>query len=603
MLTDNAPRRYAVFALLLILYAGIHAGLATSSNSPLVAERYFGPDSYSRLVRVDALNADGVWQMRVFPRSNAPFGEPQHSTRPFDALLLVGAKLLQPFLGFERGLYWWGMIVSPLLHIAAGLALAWTAAQFLSPGAAAWAMGLFAIQFGALQYAMVGRPDHHGALILIFIVMLGTTARLLLKPDAVHRAVLAGMVAGLALWLSLELMLALAAALAALVFAWIRFGGDDGVSKDRIRSGQWYGLGLLAVVSTGVLVEHPLPYIFTAEYDRLSIVHVVVAALILCFWSLAGWLAQRAGLKRNPVMRGLVAVAAGAIVLAVMFVVFPKFFRGPTADMDPLMAKVFLNTVVEMRSALSWRSAADFWLNGALYLGPLLAGLPYLVRRLWRDRHAANWDAWLLTAIALAIYLPPALLVTRLLPYVGILLSLVLAELITRALAAARGRVLAIGIAAVAMAAIVAQSTFNVFEIGRSLGKVSGCRAGLRELVQHIGDGENGMPLTILAQPGMGPELLYRTRHDVVATPSHRNPGIIAFNRILGTTEDADARRMIAARKVDVIAICRGIPVKTNAPKPILYQRLRDNRPPDWLTQVRLPMHVSFDFALYRIRK
>ena len=86
-------------------------------------------------------------------------------------------------------------------------------------------------------------------------------------------------------------------ALAALIIAWVRFGTDDHALSDRIRTGQWYGVGSLSVVAIGTLLEHPLKEIFIVEYDRLSVAHVTVAALILCYWGVIGWFARRKTLR------------------------------------------------------------------------------------------------------------------------------------------------------------------------------------------------------------------------------------------------------------------------------------------------------------------
>ena len=47
-------------------------------------------DCYMRLNRVVELNQTGQWFDGVSHRSNAPYGESMHWTRPFDLLLLIG---------------------------------------------------------------------------------------------------------------------------------------------------------------------------------------------------------------------------------------------------------------------------------------------------------------------------------------------------------------------------------------------------------------------------------------------------------------------------------------------------------------------------------
>ena len=47
-------------------------------------------DSYTRLNRVLHLYSTGDWYDRRFPRSNAPYGEVVHWTRPLDVILMGG---------------------------------------------------------------------------------------------------------------------------------------------------------------------------------------------------------------------------------------------------------------------------------------------------------------------------------------------------------------------------------------------------------------------------------------------------------------------------------------------------------------------------------
>jgi hypothetical protein len=108
--------------------------------------------------------------------------------------------------------------------------------------------------------------------------------------------------------------------------------------------------------------------------------------------------------------------------------------------------------------------------------------------------------------------------------------------------------------------------------------------------------------MTIMAQPDMGPELIYRTAHSVVATPSHRNPGIVDFYRVMGSMDAAEARRIVTARHIDLLVVCRAMSIETNATMPFLYTQLLRGDPPDWLETVRLPIHVGIDFAVFRVR-
>ncbi len=62
------------------------------------------PDGYMRLNRVTQLYLTGDWYDSGIRRSNAPYGEVLHWTRPLDLLLLAGAFVSAPFSDFRTGL-------------------------------------------------------------------------------------------------------------------------------------------------------------------------------------------------------------------------------------------------------------------------------------------------------------------------------------------------------------------------------------------------------------------------------------------------------------------------------------------------------------------
>ena len=139
------------------------------------------PDSYMRLNRVLHLHDTGNWFYPTYPRINPPEGHVQHWTRALDALLLAGAWLLQPFLGFHAGLHVWGVLFSPICLALMVLALNWACAPFLSRDARMIACLLLLLQPTVMAYLSLGRADHHALLLLLFVLLLGSTARLLLQ--------------------------------------------------------------------------------------------------------------------------------------------------------------------------------------------------------------------------------------------------------------------------------------------------------------------------------------------------------------------------------------------------------------------------------------
>ncbi len=101
-------RRYAILGFPIALLIAVQVLIAVlDANAPLRHGALSGPDGYMRLVRVEALFETGDWYDNFAARSNVPWGDDQHWTRPFDVLLLTGAVLLEAMTGFEAGLFWW----------------------------------------------------------------------------------------------------------------------------------------------------------------------------------------------------------------------------------------------------------------------------------------------------------------------------------------------------------------------------------------------------------------------------------------------------------------------------------------------------------------
>jgi hypothetical protein len=139
------------------------AVLAVTGVLPVLDGSLVDTDAYMRLTRVLHLHDGGAWFDPREPRINPPEGHVQHWTRALDALLLAGAWLLEPLLGFGRALHLWGVLISPALLALAVLATAWAAAPALDRDSRLLACLVLLTQPTVLAYTSVGRPDHHTA--------------------------------------------------------------------------------------------------------------------------------------------------------------------------------------------------------------------------------------------------------------------------------------------------------------------------------------------------------------------------------------------------------------------------------------------------------
>jgi hypothetical protein len=114
---------------------------------------------------------------------------------------------------------------------------------------------------------------------------------------------------------------------------------------------------------------------------------------------------------------------------------------------------------------------------------------------------------------------------------------------------------------------------------------------------------------TIVTQVDLGPEILYRTKHRVLATPYHRNrDGILGAFAILSSENPEASRRWMEDRQAELILLCPGhgsmygeIARNSSGEGLRLFDRLLLNEPPTWLRRVQLPGPLQEKFFLYEV--
>ncbi|MHC4386481.1 MAG: hypothetical protein ACYSUG_05760, partial [Planctomycetota bacterium] len=283
-------------------------------------------DCYVRLTRVTDLYETGDWYHPAPMKSNTPYGDISHWTRPFDVLLLAGAVPLSKWMGFEAALFWWGVTVSPILLALTLIVLNWTTKAILSRDGTFLVILLFLSQTVLLSYYQPARPDHHGLLVLLFVISVGLALRLVLEPFKYSICYAAGAVGALSLWVSVESMIPVCLSLGVLGLLWIMNQGDY------LRKAVHLGIALFIFCSINLLLERPFSDIMSIEFDRLSIVYSCLFGLIALFWVVASVFESRTPLLRNRTGRIVCCVLGGLGVALAMRLLFPAFYKGPMAD-------------------------------------------------------------------------------------------------------------------------------------------------------------------------------------------------------------------------------------------------------------------------------
>jgi hypothetical protein len=546
-------------------------------------------DAYTWLNRVTHLAQTGAWFDHVYPRINPPEGHVQHWTRPLDLLLLGGGALWGTVLGFDRGLYYWALVLPPLMHLAALIVLVWAAQPLvrrdLLPRAGIPTLLLvFVAQLGAYEPFLLGRPDHHALVGLLFLAYLGFLLRLLLDSrNLAQSAIGLGLVGALAVWVNVEALVFVVLGLFALGLSWL-FGNDRLGRVNAI-----HGLTVFGAAVIAWLVQWGPGALQVSEMDTLSIPHVGVFGLAALFWIFLWW-SSRAGLASDLPHRVVLAAAGGLVVLSGTHLMFPQFFGDPLHGVDSLYRETRLDIIGELQPLLAsdegaWRTARRV----VMFASAAMAALLYLVLRLIR---AADRDQRILCGTLAALvgfYLYMAFQQRRWTDYVAIsatipfsLLALsAIARLPRRAprwtLTLARPLVLVglvfgpIFLAAALGSRASNQTRFDFAELvrwdasdTRATVTIPAARDPARQAcdlarVAEVLEDPIWFPLPelVLAYADHGPELLYRTRHAVLAIPNHRpQPGYAFTWHVLTDTDVDRASAALRGRDVGAVLLC-----------------------------------------------
>jgi hypothetical protein len=110
----------------------------------------------------------------------------------------------------------------------------------------------------------------------------------------------------------------------------------------------------------------------------------------------------------------------------------------------------------------------------------------------------------------------------------------------------------------------------------------------------------------LLSFINFGPELLYRTRHEVVGTPNHRNgAGVLDTINALGRLPPEAARAVLERRGVDLVLVCRGteeaVDYRTGNRGETLFAAMEQGRAPAWLQPIPLPPGLAESFILAEV--
>lgn len=557
-------------------------------------------DSYAWLLRTERLWMEFDWFDRSFPRANVPYEGSLHWGRLFDLALIALALPLMPFMSAKAALFVAGFFISPLLHIVVAIIFVWAVLPMLGRPAAYFTGALTVTQFGLVGYATVGHADHHMLFSLFSILALGFYIR---SYGAGFRsgkgAFLSGLSLAAGLWVGPEIFAMAFLFLGISAAAWL-FGQIGALGRN-----QFLSAGLALGVALFVLVERGFDAYFTPEYDRISTVYLTPILLTLLYWLIVGrWRLE--GQDLPAIIRRTVTGLIGAVIVGtITWHLYPKILQGPMAEIE----HGFTSIIYLISEVQPIRDLPQFliMLGSSIFVIPWLL---YMVKREWNGPW--RW-IWLLVAVGCFAYVLLGLYWLRWIVYGGIFLTLGLAGLarqidilVTEKFSGLSKTLMLVPVALILVIGPVAAGVVvRLTTDGIQPNKISKSACRVRDLALILNDKKLFTDnRTIVASPNFGPEILYRTNHSVLATVHHRNAsGIYDSVRILGGSDMAEIKNIMAVRKANLLIICEGSGGDSafidKKGRNNMYHRLKSDDLPSWLTSVETPKHISTNFKLF----
>lgn len=560
------------------------------------ALRTTDPDDALRLVQVrDLIGGQGWWdvvQHRINPIGG---GGLMHWSRIVDAPLALGIAALSPLVGQAMAeslvmALWPLLLLAPLFWIVTrtGAVLGDRRIVMLAP------LLLASNQLILFQFAPL-RIDHHGWQ----IALSGALLLLTILPASRRTGVIAGLAAATYLAISLEGLPGVTMIAAIMAVEWWWSGGV--AARQRLVAYlttlfvaalvlQWVTRGPMGLSATWCDALS-LPYLAALGTAALGVMH-------------GAPLVERAAPGR--IARLALLGLSGALSAAILLFIEPACARGPFGTLDPIVTQYWY---IHVREGLPLWSIIDA-MTGYM-VAPTLVGLigtAFAMRSATGERRRQ----WLIILAALAGMALLSVMVMRvtaiahLYAIPGTAFAAFYVWRWARGLTNAGLRVAAtMGILAVLppTAGALAALAFTALP-GATPAIVADEAAGHSCIDQPSLSALNAIEPTLLFTPlDIGPHILQRTRHSVMATAHHRNNTVMARVITAFVGNASAARATIESSGAALVVICKSAAEFDNfraAPGNSLADQLATDRAPDWLEPVPMPAGAGLD--VWRIR-
>lgn len=540
--------------------------------------RYPDPDDAMRLAQVRDLLAGQSWfditQYRVNP---AEGGGLMHWSRFVDASIAGLILILQSVLGDAAGERWALALYPQLLILPLFLMLGRILAklgdrQLIVAGLLIAFTGVTFLQFFAPL-----RIDHHNWQMLLSVAMFWVA----LRPASWTNGLIGAAIITLHSEISLEGLPYLAIFGGVFAFDWLR-----NPATSRRLAGYAFGLTVFPVV--WLLATRGEQSTLTVYCDSFSLPYV--AAVATAAVMIAALIHGPTALSKTMLRRLSILTAAGIAGGAIFVVSGRQCLSGPFAALDPLVRHYWYDAVYEGRPI--WTQEATY---ASVYLAPTLVGLGALAWAWRQNRGSPFAETWTRAGAIILCSAVMSLLVTRMGATTHAFLIPAFAAMAIGLWRWSRSRLTLAGRVASVVLVFAALPGVDA-ALGEKLARVAvgeevvGARTIARACptAATLAALSNAPPAHLFAPIDIGPALLVRTPHSIVATGHHRNAD--AMHRVIAAfivAPDA-AEPIVRAERAQYLVACLGLPemqrFAEEAPNGLAAQ-LVHGKPVSWLAR------------------
>ena len=379
----------------------------------------------------------------------------------------------------------------------------------------------------------------------------------------------AGIAGGGALWTAPETVPALVAATGLLL--WWRWLQPDERPQPRLTSDILIGVSLSVMTILAVLVDPPFDGVWAPDTDRLSIVFVVFSLLLTLMLGMVTLPVVPFG-SRLGKLGYLFCV--GAMAGGAWLGLFPQALSGPIGQMSPDLQEKWLPLILEMRPI-------DTVMRAIYFLTPGLTGFVcavLLVKQRLRQQRRPEAGLWFGVAGVILLALAGSAMAARF-SYFSALSAIMPVMVVWRD---CRWRSLAVRIYLLLLIlclpplfGIVATKITRLVHVSleTEVSKRAYCGdiTPVLPLLQQQSE-----PVIIMANENLGSQILWFTRHQVVAAPYHRNDqGILDEFSFFLTPDPEIVNRIAARRHLGLAVVCLEAPTVENASDDKVISRYR----------------------------